>query len=91
MLGVLLRAIYNHIIIIIQLLLRGAVLKVGFRVQGLGVWMGVSTSGSCRDTSGAYRAYVVVSQNKGPSYKPQNTLVLVIGTPKMVPLILGNP
>ena len=33
---------------------------------------------------------MVVSQNKGPQYKPQNTIVLLIGTPKMVPLILGN-
>ena len=33
--------------------------------------------------------YMVVSQN--PQYRPQNTIILIIGTPKMVPLILGNP
>ena len=27
----------------------------------------------------------------GPQYRPQNTIVLIIGTAKMVPLILGNP
>ena len=26
-----------------------------------------------------------------PQYRPQNTIVLIIGTPKRVPLILGNP
>ena len=34
---------------------------------------------------------MVVSQNRGPQFRPQNTIVLIIGTPKMVPLILGNP
>ena len=34
---------------------------------------------------------MVVSQNEGPQYGPQNTIVLIIGTPKMVLLILGNP
>ena len=28
---------------------------------------------------------------RGPQYRPQNTIVLIIGTPKKVPLILGNP
>ena len=27
----------------------------------------------------------------GPQYRPQHTIVLIIGTPKIVPLILGNP
>ena len=27
----------------------------------------------------------------GPQYRPQNTIILIIGTPKKVPLILGNP
>ena len=27
---------------------------------------------------------------RGPQYRPQNTIVLLIGTPKRVPLILGN-
>ena len=31
--------------------------------------------------------YMVVSQNRGP----QNTIILIMGTPKMVPPILGNP
>ena len=35
--------------------------------------------------------YMVVSQNKGAQYRPQNIIVLIMGTPKMVPLILGNP
>ena len=34
---------------------------------------------------------MVVSQNKGPQYGPQNTIALIMGTPKMVLLILGNP
>ena len=34
--------------------------------------------------------YVVISQNKGPQYKPPNTTVLIIGTPIKVRLILGN-
>ena len=28
---------------------------------------------------------------RGPQYRPQNTIVLIMGTPKRVPLILGNP
>ena len=28
---------------------------------------------------------------RGPKYRPPNTIVLIIGTPKMVPPILGNP
>ena len=28
---------------------------------------------------------------RGPQYRPQNTIGLIIGAPKMVPLILGNP
>ena len=35
--------------------------------------------------------WTVVSLNRGPQYRPQNTIVLIMGTPKMVPLILGNP
>ena len=34
---------------------------------------------------------MVVSQNKGTQYRPQNTIVLSIRTPKEVPLILGTP
>ena len=33
---------------------------------------------------------MVVSLNRGPQYRPQNTIILIIGTPKKVPLILGN-
>ena len=28
---------------------------------------------------------------RGPQYRPQNTIILNIGTPKKVPLIMGNP
>ena len=36
--------------------------------------------------------YMVVSQNRGTQkQRPQNTIVLIIGTPKKVPLLLGNP
>ena len=35
--------------------------------------------------------YMVIYQIRGPQYRPQNTIILIIGTPKMVPLILGNP
>ena len=34
---------------------------------------------------------LAVSQKRGPQYRPQNTIVLIMGTPKRVPLILGNP
>ena len=30
-------------------------------------------------------------KKRKPQYRPQNTIVLIIGTPKMVPIILGNP
>ena len=36
------------------------------------------------------RTYVVVSLIGGPQYRPQNIIVLNVGTLKMVPLILGN-
>ena len=35
--------------------------------------------------------HIIVSLNKGPQYRPQYTIILIIGTPKRVPLILGNP
>ena len=28
---------------------------------------------------------------RGTQYRPQNAIVLILGTPKMVPPILGNP
>ena len=34
---------------------------------------------------------MIVSQNRGPSCTPKNTIVLFIGTPQMVPLVLGKP
>ena len=34
---------------------------------------------------------MVVFLNRGPQYEPQNTIVLIMGTLKKVPLILGNP
>ena len=34
---------------------------------------------------------MVVSLNTGISYRPQNKIVLTIGTPKKVLLIVGNP
>ena len=37
------------------------------------------------------KVQMVVSQNKGAQYRPQNIIVLIMGTPKIVPLILGNP
>ena len=43
------------------------------------------------NTRSRLTVYLVVSQNRGPQYSPQNTIVLIMGTPKMVPLILGNP
>ena len=33
---------------------------------------------------------MVVSQNIVPQYRPQYIMVLIVGTPKMVPLILGT-
>ena len=33
---------------------------------------------------------IVISQIGVPQYRPQNTTVLILGTPKMVPLIWGN-
>ena len=34
---------------------------------------------------------MVVSQIRGPQCRPQYILILIMGTPKMVPLNLGNP
>ena len=31
----------------------------------------------------------LVSQNRGPEYRPENTIILIMGIPKTVPLILG--
>ena len=33
---------------------------------------------------------MLVSQNRGPQYRPSYTIVLIVGTPKMVTLIVGN-
>ena len=35
--------------------------------------------------------HVVVSQNKEPLYRPQYSIILIMGTPNMVLLILGKP
>ena len=35
--------------------------------------------------------YVVVSQKREPLYRPQYSIILIMGTPNMVLLILGNP
>ena len=61
----------------------------GFRVAGLVFW--VWGLGFRVRSTGFEVQDFVVSQNRGPQYRPQNTIVLIIGTPKMVPLILGNP
>ena len=34
---------------------------------------------------------MVVSQNKGAPNRPQNSIILVMGTPQKVPLMLENP
>ena len=34
---------------------------------------------------------MVVPIIRGPQYRPKNSIVLITGTPKMVPRILGNP
>ena len=47
---------------------------------------GVGPSGTdCQDVD------MVLSLKSGTQYSPLNTVVLIIGPPKMVPLILGNP
>ena len=35
--------------------------------------------------------HTVISQIGEPQYRPQNAIILIIGTPKKVPLIWGNP
>ena len=38
------------------------------------------------------KSYTEISPKRGPQYRPQNTVTLIMGgTPKDVPLILGNP
>ena len=37
------------------------------------------------------QSYMVVPKKRGSQYRPQNTIVLMMGIPKTVPLILGNP
>ena len=32
--------------------------------------------------------HLVVSQNRGPKYRPENTIILIMGIPKRIPLIL---
>ena len=44
--------------------------------------LGFRAEGSRRDK--------VVSKKRGPQYRPQHTIVVIMGTPKKVPLILGN-
>ena len=67
----------------------------------LQVGLGGSTVG-CQDLSGCpdtpnpnlgFQMYnlKVVFQNRGTPCVPQNTLIFIMGTPKRVPLILGNP
>ena len=34
---------------------------------------------------------MVFSQNRGTQHGPPNTIILIMGSPKKVPLILGNP
>ena len=38
-----------------------------------------------------FREQMVVSRNEGPQYSPKYIILLIIGTPKKVPLILGTP
>ena len=38
-----------------------------------------------------YVYILVISLNKGRQYRPQNAIALIIGTPKMVPPIMGKP
>ena len=35
--------------------------------------------------------HLVVSPNRGIQSRPPNTIILIMGIPKKVPLILGNP
>ena len=35
--------------------------------------------------------HMVISKNRGNQYRPQQILVLMLGTPRKLPLILGNP
>ena len=39
---------------------------------------------------GVFKVRAVISLNREPQYKPQNTIGLIMGTPKRVPMILGN-
>ena len=65
-----------------------------FKHQSYGLYCrGLNSS-----TNGLGRVYYiqviineVVSSKRGPQYGPENTAVLTMGTPKIIPLILGNP
>ena len=49
-------------------------------------------STSVRENIGTYRGHNMVDfQNRGTPIQTQNTIVLIMGTPKKVPLFLGNP
>ena len=37
------------------------------------------------------RDYMVVSQNRGTQYRVKYSRILIMGIPKMGPLLLGNP
>ena len=48
-------------------------------------------SEQCLEFAGWNIFYMVVSQNRGTQYRPQYTIVLIMGIPNMAPLIMGNP
>ena len=43
------------------------------------------------ENASKYTLHLVVSLTKGPQYKPQYTIVLIMGTPKKVPPNFGKP
>ena len=53
----------------------------------LDVNLGTTASQKARSS----KHIMVVSQNRGPKYMPQHIIIRIKGTPKIVPLISGNP
>ena len=63
---------------------------VGGDPRGMSAHAGFVAQAVCRMLRGGVDSGSNSRKMGGPQYRPQNTVVLILGTPKMVPLILGK-
>ena len=59
--------------------------------MAVGWWLVRNEARGCKGHWKVSPFHLVVSQNKGPQYRPQNTIVLIIGTPKKGTPSFGKP